>query len=641
MLKKRLAPPPGKDEALDKRLDSRIEQQRQEARINAEKKRAQRLAQKKESAVETLAQAISEISSMAQETASTINELESTVAELSASATQTSKATDESSVLISKNKAGAETAKRSTLVSLEKVESLQRHITTTTDGIISLISGIDEVVKSNRETVSQLKTLESQSAVIESGVGGILQISEQINLFAINAAIQASRAGEHGTGFSVVADEVRKLAEQTGAIAGQITQAVSTVGNSVKLVVSDLDALLGQTEKGAAKANEITGSLNNATSDVEIVRKRSDEISGLLDAFTMQMTQMEQNGEVVASGAAQYAAAIKQASASLQEQVKGLETIGKTAADLDVQVNHMLEDAYTETAAEELATSAEEMSAIVEESSASVQQISSAINEITQTASEQSAMAKESGELAEQAVGAASEISTISQTSLESIQALQSLLKQVESESTVVIEGVTTTATALAMSSKKISNLAVDISGLERVVGKLTTINLLTHLLSVSGRIESAKAGEHGAGFASVSEDIRQLVEQSADKIASTSDSIRSIQETLKLIAGDVELTGNSVRQEAENAKKTASRLVQTEANILDVVQVVKGIQQMAEESHKALEKVKESIDSISQAAEQASTACEEAASAVAQQSQAMAELATTSEEIAAQADTL
>ena len=204
-----------------------------------------------------------------------------------------------------------------------------------------------------------------------------------------------------------------------------------------------------------------------------------------------------------------------------------------------------------------------------------------------------------------------------------------------------MIEGISNMATALVTSSKKIITLSADLSGLERNVGKMNNVNLLTQLLSVSGRIEAAKAGEHGAGFATVSEDIRQLVEQSADQIAGVSDGTRSIQETLKTIAGDVELIGASVRQETENAKNTTSRLVQMESDIVDMVKGVTGIQQTAEYSHKALEEVKISIDSIGQAAEQASTACEEASAAVAQQAQAMAELASAAEEIAAMADSL
>ena len=638
---KRLATPPGKEKNFDKKLENRIEQQRQEARRNAERKRAQRLAQKKESAVETLAQAITEMSSMVQQAASTINELESTMTELSSSAAQTSQATEETSAIISQGKADADAAKRGTQAFLQKVESLQRHITTTTDGIGALIEGVNTALKSSRETGTQLGALEKQAAKIDGGVKGILQISDQINLFAINAAIEASRAGEHGVGFAVVADEVRKLAEQVDGISGQIAEAISAVGEGVGLVTKDLQEMINQAEKDASGANEITSILEKAVADIEIVRKKSTDIEGFLDTFVQQMSQMEQNGELIASGATQYSTAITQASNSIQEQVKGLESISKTAVDLDGQVNRMSDEKYTQSAAEDLATSAEEMSAIVEESSASVQQISSAVNEIAQTAAEQSELSAENSSLADQSVETASKIAANAESNLESTKAMQAQLKKVENDTAEMINGIDQMGSVLVESATKVSTLFADISQLDRVVGKLTNVNLLTHLLSVSGRIESAKAGEHGAGFATVSEDIRQLVEQSGENITDISESVRTIQETLKTISGEVDQTGTGIRREAESAKKTTSRLVQMEADIVDVVQGVTGIKKMAEESHKALETVKEAIDNISQAAEQAATACEEAASAVAQQGQAMTELASTSEEIAAQADEL
>lgn len=483
--------------------------------------------------------------------------------------------------------------------------------------------------------------LESQALTIREGVTGILQISDQINLFAINAAIEASRAGEHGAGFAVVADEVRKLAEQTGTIAAQITEATTAVSENVNNVNTELASLLSQAAKDAGDANQITGILEKALADIETVREKSTEIIEYFNLFNEQMSTMEQNGELISTGATQYASSITQASNSIQEQVKGLEAISKTAVDLDGQVTRMSGDKYTQTAAEDLATSAEELSAIVEESSASVQQISSAINEIAQTAAQQSELAGENSALADQAVDIAARISDNAENSLQSTQAMKNQLKTVEKNSTQMITGIGQMADALVTSANKINVLFNDISKLDRAVGKLTNVNLLTHLLSVSGRIESAKAGGHGMGFATVSEDIRQLVALSAEKIIDTSDNVRAIQATLKTIAGEVELTGTGVRQEVESAKKTTTRLMQMEADIVDVVQGVTGIRQTAEDAHKSLETVKKSIDNIRQAAEQASTACEEAASAVAQQGQAMNELASTSEEIAAQADDL
>ncbi len=641
MPQKRLAPPPAKDKNFDTRLENRIERQRQEARRNAEKKRSQRMANKKKSAVEILAQAIAEMSSMSQQASSTIAEMESTFDELAASAAQTTGATEESSTVINQNTTAAETAKRQSQASYEKVDSLQRHITTTIAGIGNLVAGINATLQSNHATATQIQTLESQTTAIVDSMTEVLNISDQINLFALNAAIEASRAGEHGLGFSVVADEIRKLAEQTEGISNRITQSVTSVGTGVNRVKADLESLVQRAEKDAAQADEINQSLNSALAIIETVRQNSKAVDGLLEAFNRQMARMLQNGETIATGASQFSAAIEQAGASVQEQVKGLEAISKTAVDLENQINQLAEESYSEAMAEDLATSAEELSAIVEQSSASVEQISSAINEIAQTALQQANLADENMQLAEKTTRSAADIATNARENQENTNTQRQMLENVKQETAAIIGGITNMAEALAESAQKIIALKNNILGMERAGAKLTTTNLLTHLLAVTGRIESVKAGEHGVGFASVSDDIRQLVEQSSEKITDMGEKIRLVQETLNMLSSDIDVTAASVRQEVENARKTTSRLVQMETDALEVLQSAGAIEQFAQDAHRALEQIRQGVENINQAAEQSTTACQQAAAAAAQQGQAMTELASAAEEIAGQADLL
>lgn len=106
-------------------------------------------------------------------------------------------------------------------------------------------------------------------------------------------------------------------------------------------------------------------------------------------------------------------------------------------------------------------------------------------------------------------------------------------------------------------------------SKLERIVGKLQTINILTNLIAVTGRIESAKAGEHGSGFATVSANIRELVEQSAEQLSDIGERIRLIQEMIVTVAGNVQQAGIKVNQEVESAKETISRLAQVEDDVV------------------------------------------------------------------------
>ena len=639
-MKKTLAPPPGQDSKGDK-LEKKIVEQRREARQRAERKRRSRLAEKKQAAVETLAQAISEMSSMAQEAASSIAELESTFAELGSSSDQISASTEESVSIVTQTAANVNRASSNTRTSLKMAESLQASLGATSDGIMSLVSGVNQNLAATRETTGLLDMLEEQTTAIENTVGGVMRISDEINLNALNAAIEASRAGEHGIGFSIVADEIRKLAESTEKVAGQILGSVGNVRESVNQVKTDLTRLLEQAESDSKRADEIYRKLGGSAQDMETVRAGSSDIDNLLGVHASEMGRILENSEMIAAGSNQIAASLQQAFSSLQQQVKGLESINKNAEDIELQIEALGREEYTENAAEEVATSAEELSAIIEESSAAIQQIVSAIDEISQSAGQQADSAAENGRLADVVARAAEEIKAKAGVSLEKTLSQQKLLSAIKSEASAMIDGIAEMGDAYLESSAKIKSLHASISTLERAVGRLSNANILTQLLAVNGRIESARAGEHGEGFASVSEDIRELVEQSADHIAEVGERIRAVQDTLTSIAADVEAAGVKVRQESEAAKASTARLDEQEKDMADVAAKVREVLGTATQSLEATEIIKNGIDTISQSAEQAGTACQEAAAAASQQSDAMTELAGTAEEIAAQADAL
>ena len=107
--------------------------------------------------------------------------------------------------------------------------------------IVETSATIDQMSIAINALSSRTGEIVSQSQEIKSVISIIGDIADQTNLLALNAAIEAARAGEHGRGFAVVADEVRKLAEKTQKSLGEIDATINILVQSISDVGSDID----------------------------------------------------------------------------------------------------------------------------------------------------------------------------------------------------------------------------------------------------------------------------------------------------------------------------------------------------------------------------------------------------------------
>lgn len=217
-----------------------------------------RLAEQFNDTARELGRIVENIRNAAAEVTHSIVELQSNAAKVADSASQQQQSTsqvvatvEELSESITEMAAQGRDAEQTALAVSDLSASGSRAIAQSSDEIKSLASAINEAAQ-------LMEQLAKRSAEVGQSTGVIREISDQTNLLALNAAIEAARAGEQGRGFAVVADEVRKLAQRARGSADEITHTVATIQNEIRQAVDHMASASRQAQESTSHADGAT-----------------------------------------------------------------------------------------------------------------------------------------------------------------------------------------------------------------------------------------------------------------------------------------------------------------------------------------------------------------------------------------------
>ncbi len=235
-----------------------------------------------------------------------------------------------------------------------------------TDTVARTVDGMHSITAAVEESANRMQELDKRSEQIGQIVEAIDDIAEQTNLLALNAAIEAARAGEHGRGFAVVADEVRKLAERSSRATKEIAQLIATVQKDTVDAVAAMNRGAAEVDRGRAVADEA----GKALQEISAAVTRANGFVAEIAAAGQTMAEHSSEASRAISGIAEVVRRNSQASQ---------EVAGRTGKATE--------------AIETIAAVAEENSAAAEEVTASNQEMAAQMQMMVASAQELAAMA--------------------------------------------------------------------------------------------------------------------------------------------------------------------------------------------------------------------------------------------------------
>lgn len=200
---------------------------------------------------------------------------------------------------------------------------------------------MSKIISVTNESAKKIKELAERSGEITAVVDVIRKIADQTNLLALNAAIEAARAGEAGRGFAVVADEVKRLAEGSAKSSEEIDGLIKQIQEDAKATVLSIEGGTKEVSEGRIVIDKALKALNEIASKVTEVSVNVLDVANITQVQVGEIEQLSKAASEIAAVSEQNASATEEASAATEQQTAGTQEIAASVQKMAVMADDL------------------------------------------------------------------------------------------------------------------------------------------------------------------------------------------------------------------------------------------------------------------------------------------------------------